>query len=300
MRVIACALLFLLLAAGVNFVVDPLGMFFVADLKGVNHYKPEILNYWRISLPLRARLVRPELVILGSSRALVGIAPADPAFHGARVFNMGLPGATLCDIRDAFDIALAGGQLRQAVIGLDFFSANAARIAADCGLAEQKNHPWRLLAQTLFSSDTLNASLKTLTKQSRVDPAIWQPAPDGHALLHPDFTLKNGGVRMMSREMEHIYARDYFLPPPDCTYRTERAGVGASLDYLRQLLVLAHARHVEIRLFFSPEHARMLGAVDLGGRLVARLRSMDARRAAGQSGGRGGNRPAGISGNRLF
>jgi hypothetical protein len=269
MRVIYCALLFLLLAAGVNLVVDPLGMFFVADLPGVNRYKPEILNYWRTSLGLRARLLRPEVVILGSSRALVGINPADPAFRGRKVFNMGMPGATLCDIRDAFEIALAGGRLKQAVIGLDFFSANAARIGSDCGLPEEKYHPWRLLVQTLFSSDTLNASLKTVTKQSRVDPAIWQPAPDGHALLDPGFTAKKGGVRLMFAEMEGIYARDYFLPPPACAFLTRRADTGASLDYLRQLLAVAHARKVEVRLFFSPEHARMLGVMDAAGLMPA-------------------------------
>jgi hypothetical protein len=265
MKVIASALLFLLLAAGINVVVDPLGMFFVADLPRINRYKPEVLNYWRTTLGLRAHLVRPEAVVLGSSRVLAGIEPADPAFKGANTFNMGLPGATLCEVRDGYEIALAGGRLRQVVIGLDFFAANAQRIGPDCGLREEKDHPWRLLAQTLLSSDTLNASLKTATKQNKVDPAIWQPSPDGHARLHPDFALKKGGPRAMFAEMERVYAKDYYLLPPVCSYQLALPGQTASLDYLRQVLVSAHANNVEVRMFFSPEHARMLGVIEATG-----------------------------------
>lgn len=261
MKVIASALLFLLLAAGINIVVDPLGIFFAADLPGVNRYKPEILNYWRTSLSLRARIFKPEVVALGSSRVLAGLEPADPAFKGAATFNMGLPGATLCDLRDGFEIARAGGRLKQVIIGLDFFAANARRIGPDCGLREERDHAQRLLLQTLFSSDTLNASLKTVTKQGRVDPALWQPSPDGHARLHPDFALKKGGPRQMFAEMERIYAKDYYLLPPVCKYELAVPGGADSLGYLRQLLDAAHANNIEVRLFFSPEHARMLGVI---------------------------------------
>ena len=261
MKVIASALLFLLLAAGINIVVDPLGIFFAADLPGVNRYKPEILNYWRTSLSLRARIFKPTVVALGSSRVLAGITPADPAFQGAAAFNLGLPGATLCDLRDGFEIARAGGRLRQVIIGLDFFAANARRIGPDCGLREEKEHAQRLLLQTLFSSDTLNASLKTVTKQGKVDPALWQPSPDGHARLHPDFALKKGGPRQMFAEMERIYAKDYYLLPPVCKYELAVPGGADSLGYLRQLLDAAHANNIEVRMFFSPEHARMLGVI---------------------------------------
>ncbi|HEY4374102.1 MAG TPA: hypothetical protein VGN52_19415 [Burkholderiales bacterium] len=258
MRVLACALAFLLLAAAANVVIDPLGIFFVADVPGLNHYKPEILNYWRVSLPMRARMVKPQTVILGSSRSLLGL---DPKGAGPEAFNFSVPGATTCELRDALQIALEGGRLKRAVIELDFFAATARRINPDCGLPEARDHPWRLLAQTVLSSDTLNASLKTVTKQRKVDPAIWQPGPDGHAHLDPGFNAKTGGPRARFTNMEQVYTRDYYLMPPVCGFVLERTGSG-SLDYLRKLLDLAYANHIETRLFFSPEHARQLALID--------------------------------------
>ena len=266
MRVIASTLVVLLMAACANVVIDPLGIFFVADIPGLNRYKPEVLNYWRTSLPLRARLVRPEGVVIGSSRALLGIDPADAAFRGAKVYNLSVPGANTCDMRDALAIALAGGKLKQAVIGLDFFTATTRRIGPDCGLREARDHPWRLLAQTVLSSDTLNASVKTVTKQRKVDSALWQPAPDGHAWLHPGFETKTGGARARFMQMEALYARDHYLMPPHCGFVLEQPGAD-SLHHLRALLDRAHAAGVDVRLFFSPEHARQLAVIEEAGLL---------------------------------
>ena len=259
MQVIAAALLTLLLAGGVNFLVDPMGMFFAVRQPGINVYKPEVLNYWRIALPLRAHLLRPEAAVLGSSRVLSGIDTAHPYFRGKLTANLGLPSATLCDVADAFEVAAAGGRLERAVVGLDFFAANTARIGPDCGLGESLAHPWRLLLLTLVSSDTLNASLKTVTKQRRVDPAIWQPTPAGSASLHPDYVAKRGGLREMFIELERTYAGSYYLIPPTCDFRLDAAdGSPGGVDHLRRLLRSAHAHRVELRLFFSPEHARLI------------------------------------------
>ena len=279
MQVIAAALLTLFLAAGVNFLVDPMGMFFAVRLPGVNVYKPEVLNYWRTALPLRAHLLHPEAAVLGSSRVLSGIDTAHPYFRGKRTANLGLPSATLCDVADAFEVAAAGGRLERAVVGLDFFAANAARMGPDCGLGESLAHPWRLMLLTLVSSDTLNASLKTVTKQRRVDPAIWQPTPAGSATLHPDYVAKRGGLREMFIELERTYAGSYYLIPPACDFRLITAdGSQGNLVHLRRLLRSAHARRVELRLFFSPEHARLI-ELARATRLLERYRQWQASAA---------------------
>lgn len=265
MKVIAAALITLLLAAGVNLLVDPMGIFFAARIPGLNVYKPEVLNYWHISLPLRARLLRPEAAVLGSSRVLAGIDTRHAFFGGKPTANLGLPGATFCDVADALDLAAAGGRLRMVVIGLDFFAANSARIGANCGLGESAAHPWLLLTKTLLSSDTLNASLKTATKQSRVDPAIWQPTIHGTAELHPDYVVKRGGAHAMFSEIERVYAGDYYLRPPACEFPLTTADGGGGMAHLQRALRNAHARGIEVRMFISPEHARLTGLVQAAG-----------------------------------
>ena len=270
MKVIGAALITLLLAAGANLLIDPMGIFFTARIPGLNVYKPEVLNYWHINLPLRARMLRPEAAVLGSSRVLAGIDTRHAFFSGKITANLGLPGATFCDVADALDVAAAGGRLKTVLIGLDFFAANSARIGANCGLGESATQPWLLAAKTLLSSDTLNASLKTATKQHRVDPAIWQPTAHGTAALHPDYVSKRGGVHAMFAEIERVYAGDYYLRPPACEFPLTAADGGA-MAHFRRALRSAHARGLEVRMFVSPEHARLAGLVQVAG-LASRYR----------------------------
>ncbi|MBL8380544.1 MAG: hypothetical protein JNM79_21925 [Burkholderiales bacterium] len=289
MQVILAALVVLLAAGAANFIIDPMGVFFAARLPGVNTYKPEILNYWRTALPLRAHLVRPQTAVLGSSRVLYGIDTGDAQLLGPDAFNLGLPAATLCDIEDAYEIALAGGRLQRIVIGLDFFAANARRIGPDCGVGELRHQPRLALAKTLFSSGTLNAAQKTVTKQRRVDASIWQPSASGTAWLPPGHIARRGGAHKMFLEVEDIYARDYFLLAPACDFRFgSPADPEAALGHLRRVLASAHAHGVAVRLFFSPEHARLLGLIEATGLMgryvewmgaVARINAEEARKA---------------------
>src|SRR5205814_1076088 len=77
-----------------------------------------------IAKPYQVRRINPDAIILGSSRAEVGLDPRHPGWAGKNVFNFGLPSATSYEVMLAFLHAQAGGSLKQAVVGLDFFAYN--------------------------------------------------------------------------------------------------------------------------------------------------------------------------------
>ena len=114
----------ILLAAFV-IAVDPYYVFGSPSWAGINAvrplYEPNLLS----AKPYQVRRIRPEAVALGSSRAEVGLDPGHPGWGDARTFNFGLPASTSYEVMRAFLHAqAAGGPLKQAVVGLDFFAFN--------------------------------------------------------------------------------------------------------------------------------------------------------------------------------
>ncbi|MEA3133504.1 MAG: hypothetical protein QOG17_1350 [Gammaproteobacteria bacterium] len=104
--------------------VDPYYVFGTPDIPGINVVRPRYENHLPAAKPYQVRRIKPDAVILGSSRAEAGLDPRHPGWAGKNVFNFGLPGATSYEVMLAFLQAQASGPLKQAVVGLDFFGFN--------------------------------------------------------------------------------------------------------------------------------------------------------------------------------
>ena len=113
-----------LLLATLVVAVDPYYVFGSPNLPGINAVRPRYETHVPVAKPYQVRRITPEAIILGSSRAEVGLDPHHPGWAGKSVFNFGLPSATSYEVMLAFLHAQAGGSLKQAVIGLDFFGYN--------------------------------------------------------------------------------------------------------------------------------------------------------------------------------
>jgi len=104
--------------------VDPYYVFGTPDIPGINVVRPRYENHVPAVKPYQVRRIRPEAIILGSSRAEVALDPQHPGWNGKNVFNFGLPSATSYEVMLAFLHAQSVAPLKQAVIGLDFFGFN--------------------------------------------------------------------------------------------------------------------------------------------------------------------------------
>ena len=104
--------------------VDPYYVFGTPDIPGINVVRPRYENHDPAVKPYQVRRIKPDAVILGSSRAEVALDPQHPGWNGKTVFNFGLPSATSYEVMLAFLHAQSVAPLKQAVVGLDFFAFN--------------------------------------------------------------------------------------------------------------------------------------------------------------------------------
>jgi len=86
--------LILIVVAAINLVVDPYGIFRLIDAPGFNSVKPAAPSRGPMVKAYQVQRVQPKTLILGNSRAELGLDPNHPAWpQTARpVFNAALPG----------------------------------------------------------------------------------------------------------------------------------------------------------------------------------------------------------------
>ena len=122
-RLLLTAIAALGVVGAVNYAADPFGI----SLAGYDSRPLERDSFDDNVRLAKAHIVsklRPEAVVLGSSRAEIGISPAHPAWRYRHVYNLGLPHAGLHETGEYLEHAIAAGRLKQAVFGLDFFQFN--------------------------------------------------------------------------------------------------------------------------------------------------------------------------------
>lgn len=157
-------LLILTAAAVFNVIVDPYRVYNIVEKTGFNARKPRALERGYLSKLASIAGLRPERVILGNSRAQIGLDPESRQW-GDRLttYNAALPGTGPDVILSMMRAAIAAGRLRQAVVGLDFLDF---LVAADSGTSDATS-PLPIDKDSRSSSDgapTLDA--KTLLSLS--------------------------------------------------------------------------------------------------------------------------------------
>ncbi|MBI5725182.1 MAG: hypothetical protein HZA50_14580 [Planctomycetes bacterium] len=113
---------FALAIAGFNLLVDPLGVYRVLRIAGLEacKYKTES----RIAKAEILRHGRFDAVIFGSSRAEFALDPRSGAWGGMRVANCAIRGASAIEIADMVDYAVRIGRPSQLLICVDFYMFN--------------------------------------------------------------------------------------------------------------------------------------------------------------------------------
>ena len=112
----------LLAVAMFNTVVDPYDVLGSVRVPGFNFVKPEAENRVRLTKPYQISRLQPRAVIVGTSRAEIGLDPENSSWPEAvrPVYNFGLPGANLATVNRELQVAGSSGRLKLAVILLDF------------------------------------------------------------------------------------------------------------------------------------------------------------------------------------
>lgn len=255
-------LFLLLITAAFNAFIDPFYLFNSPKIEHVNQQKPVYHAHDRM---IKANLIRnwkPDVLVMGSSRAEIGLNPDSPDLLKTTTptFNLGISGANTYEILRYLQHAHQIKPLKQVVIGLDFFMFNNYK-PNEHDFNENRLTPhltgWYLdLFQALLTYDGLEASSKTLIQQSKTPEAVY--LPNGFRDDSSSWSLiqrKEGHHRAtINNEMHSLSELDGYV----FFSITNENKSSNSLDSFKQILIFCQTNNIDLHLFISPEHARKL------------------------------------------
>ena len=286
-----------------NFVVNPFNLYAGPRISGFNDYKYELAKHSRLSKAAEVRRLKPDCLILGSSRAQVGLDPGHPGWSGcARAYNLSHLGGTLYEARRYLQDAEYFTKPRVIVLAVDFLMFNVYRPSQQPGFLEmrmvtradgQSNPEWRSvylqeLMSGLISHQTAAASWSTIFPSYRrrmagPEDGFWE-----YTREDSDAIARYGQREIFLGNEESFMTRHWF-PAPRHRFRAHDAQTGVdSFDDLRAMLRLAHRNKASFLLHISPAHARQWEALAQAGlwtqweewkRMLVQVNDEEARRA---------------------
>lgn len=265
MALVACITGIVIAVGLVNFIVDPFGVYGAVEVEGFNANKPWVLGHEHLHRAYAVRRIRPEGVILGSSRAQTGLDPNHPGWKKGvtRTYNIGLPAANMYEILRYFEHANNIQPVKEAVIGLDFFSfsinnSNKAafdemRLSLPRSGVQQIYGAFSDIPSTLFTFESLEATATTVLKQSSPRTETPLGLRTGEYFKTVSSRLRPG-YRSLFVNGEQPFVE---IPQLLGAYRLyDSSGRSPSLDDFRTFIAEARKNRVDLRLFISPSHAR--------------------------------------------
>lgn len=238
-----------LMGAAINGLIDPYSIFDSPEIAGLNtHKSPGAPRFFK---PLQASARQAGTVILGSSRAQVGLNPDDlPS-----TYNFGIPGVLMAEMLSYGKHVMADTSVKRLIIGLDFFVFNDneyERASFDAAVTG-RNILLRTIPETLFSFEALNRSRKTF-RLSYKRKAVFHRA-NGFFLMRPPKDLT-------AREAMLASVRDFLAPGG---LYADIGEFQRSLGALDALAAAAAVKGVRLDLFISPTHAALMEALTIAG-----------------------------------
>jgi hypothetical protein len=277
---IATALLLLGSVAAFNAVIDPYGMYRLLEIRGFNLHKPAIYHRVRLFKAYDIRRIKPSAIVLGTSRSHVGIRMSYEGWDATAAprYNLAFDGATTKEMYFYLKHTYAIHPLKQVVLGLDTYHPTGApsgsRPDFDPKLLCETRSLTSLLTmrledlKLLISIDTLRASITTLKSQDGGQPEWF--AADGQRLGEIFFRQTEEKFQKCPRtyfeeidklevgfKLEGRYpatkksVHQALTPPQETKDET-------SLGYIRRIIEFCRAKHIDLRIFITPEHAHQM------------------------------------------
>ncbi len=247
-----------------NWVINPYQLWQGISFN-MNATKPS-LDHRRFKVATALREQRPQSIILGSSRAQYGLSTQHPKWQHQPVINSAFEQATMFEIYQYFKHATNVSDLKQVVLGLDFYTFNAyLEPVSDYNDSyldvESSQSSWGKKVEAMISLDGLKASVKTLT-------ANLFPKP----LLIKEHNLEKNVAGLNIKDKFRAVEKGFldanvFYPLPHKQFSfTSTQKEKQPLDYLEMIIKTCKEQDIDLVLFVSPTHARMqelIAALDL-------------------------------------
>lgn len=244
---------------GTNFLVDPYGLFRTLEKTGINQQKEGVRNKIRYVQSLQVIMQSPKTLMMGSSRVQDGLNPQSKSIPASfqPVYNYGMPMIRIKEIKLFLTHAIKKKQVKNVIIGLDFFMFNAKEKLNrefNPSLIDPDMYIINLYFKSLFSSIALSDSIQTI-KISHQQKARNEFLKNGYRPgSQVNFELK-------SYEHLHNYTNWTFLSTnqTDTLYYQDFALDNEAFNDLRDIFQLCKINHLNLYLYISPAHATLDG-----------------------------------------
>ena len=265
---------FLVLIAIFNYLIDPYWIYRKIEIDGVNKVKPMFRTHISMAKANLVNKIKPQGLILGSSRSGYGLDPEHPGWQTSPVYNLSLPGTSIYELMRYFQHATAANSVKEIVLALDFFMFNGQRrYKTDFNekrLNVDRNNKLNFISNvydipaTLFSIDSLMASIKTLRSQKSTNGYLANGQRNWSS--YAERIKKVGGYRNMFHLVEKEYLTDHWWFSSCNRYDfVEPQTHKSTLRYLKAIISAAYINNITLHIVISPNHARFLEVIHAAG-----------------------------------
>ncbi len=258
--------------ASFNWFIDPFAMYWSPQVDGINSVKPEAEKRSRISKAYRIEDVHPQILIVGNSRVEMGLDPNNAVFKGQRVYNQGIPGATIrMQVDYAINAINTEPELTSILMSVDFLdfllndndidllkvndnainSYDFRLIQPDDNKIFAQFERLKEKASLIFSLDALVASFKTITSQESLVNHI-NTEGFNSANLYLSILKTEGIIPLFNKKLTSVTQR----------LTNQSLGIIAQNTYpysinfqnLGRLITTAHKKNIQVTFFINPYH----------------------------------------------
>ncbi|MGD8938551.1 MAG: hypothetical protein PVJ72_04175 [Gammaproteobacteria bacterium] len=266
-------ILYAVLAAGLtlvfvslaNAIIDPFGVFRWMEIPGVNIHKPAI-NIEDSRNKLQAiGLIKPQSLVLGSSRTETGINPNSPYWLDAKLptYNLSLVSGTMSVVNEYFLHANTIRPVKNVLLGVDLVMFK--EYIRDKEVSSRINAHRRNIRTSdieanlyyLLSLDALRASVKTVLQQS---------TPGNQDYLYngqrSPLTFKNRqaslghGKMFQTQEKKYIFQQRYTDSQRGRYVFNNSEQQSTNIKAFTNLVNACLANNTKLKIFINPVHAR--------------------------------------------
>ncbi|HVY34120.1 MAG TPA: hypothetical protein VG960_06840 [Caulobacteraceae bacterium] len=280
-----------------NIVIDPYAVWRLVSIPGVNAVKPSETLWGRMAKAETVRRLKPQAIILGSSRAMFSLDPQRPGWRDGRtpLYNLALPRSRMAELRAYFDLAVRVAPVKVAMLELEFYSGNAnLQPVNEYDDARMGALGWSRDLPHLLFGDALGLSLQTIWLNQRAmrgERVLITRRLDGKRdFLYPE----NFDSQATEAGDEQGYLSQWLTPDPGSSFCLRNDKTGSDpLRELDGLLRTAESKSVKVIVVVGPVYGRRLEMIRQAGLwpVYEQWKRSVVRIAAAHRGSAGGSGP---------
>lgn len=238
---------------GTLIVVDPLGIWHFPIIKGFNNYKVSQPAYLDFFKPYEYRMVKPDVVFLGSSRVYVGLCPDDYPDESVKVYNMGMSSLSIRDAYQYLKFMIRVHKPKKVYLGLDFFQFDSHNFY-------DSRQGFSQVRLNKIASNWLSYMMfkmqETAGLRGMIKPTILKSQEDADTILfNKGWDVKRGSA-LGTNEDAYIHTLISFFK----TYQ-QVSLCDESFTCLEKIIKIARAEEIDLVLFFNPISADLLSLI---------------------------------------